>query len=115
MGTSDAAQIPKLSSDGSNLKKWKAAIEIYACMLDAEDVLDSSLPMPPLPHYNGLVPDAGDIDITMIVLGSDEHNKKLKDIKVYNESKGGINKSKIVCRFVNGYRIGCSISLHMQC
>ena len=43
MGTSDAAQIPKLSSDGSNFKKWKAAIEIYASMLDADDVLDGSL------------------------------------------------------------------------
>ncbi|KAF2025024.1 hypothetical protein EK21DRAFT_117220 [Setomelanomma holmii] len=92
MGTSDAAQIPKLSSDSSNFKKWKAAIEIYACMLDAEDILDGSLPVPPIPYYNGLVPDTEEIDITTIILGSDEHNKKMNDIKVYNESKEGINK-----------------------
>jgi len=92
MGTSDAAQIPKLSSDGSNFKKWKAAIEIYAQMLDADDVLDGSLPKPPKPHYNGLIPDAEEIDDTTIVLGSSVYNEKLSAIKAYNEGKEGINK-----------------------
>jgi hypothetical protein len=92
MGTSDAAQIPKLSSDGSNFKKWKAAIEIYAQMLDADDVLDGSLPKPPKPHYNGLIPDAEEIDDTTIVIGSSEYNEKMSVIKAYNEGKEGINK-----------------------
>jgi hypothetical protein len=92
MGTSDAAQFPKLSSDGSNFKKWKAAIEIYAQMLDADDVLDGSLPKPPKPHYNGLIPDAEEINDTTIVLGSPEYNNKMSAIKAYNEGKEGINK-----------------------
>ena len=92
MGTSDAAQIPKLSSDGSNFKKWKAAIEIYAQMLDADDVLDGSLLRPPKPHYNGLIPDAEEIDDTTIVIGSSEYNEKMSAIRAYNEGKEGINK-----------------------
>jgi hypothetical protein len=92
MGTSDAAQIPKLSSDGSNFKKWKAAIEIYAQMLDADDVLDGSLPKPPKPHYKGLIPDAEEIDDTTLVVGSSEYNTKMSSVKAYNEGKEAINK-----------------------
>jgi hypothetical protein len=85
MGTSDAAQIQKLSADGSNFKKWKAAKEIYARMLDAEDVLNGTMPIPEAPHYRGLIPEHEPIDITTIKDDVIEHAAKMNRIKIYNK------------------------------
>jgi hypothetical protein len=92
MGTSDAAKIPKLSADGSNFKKWKAAIGIYARMLDAEDVLDGTMPIPEAPHYRGLIPEHEPIDVTTIKDDVSEHAEKMNRIKIYNEGREAINK-----------------------
>jgi hypothetical protein len=92
MGTSDAAQIPKLSADGSNFKKWKAAIDIYARMLDAEDVLDGKMPIPEAAHYRGLIPEHEPIDVTTIKDDVSEHAAKMNTIKIYNKSREAINK-----------------------
>jgi hypothetical protein len=61
-------------------------------MLDADDVLDGSLPKPPKPHYKGLIPDAEEIDDTTLVVGSSEYNTKMSSVKAYNEGKEAINK-----------------------
>ncbi|KAF2818189.1 hypothetical protein CC86DRAFT_309667, partial [Ophiobolus disseminans] len=70
----------------------KAAIEIYAQMLDADDVLNGSLLKPLKPYYNSLILDAEELDDTTIVLSSPKYNKKISAIKAYNEGKEGINK-----------------------
>ncbi|KAF1945023.1 hypothetical protein EJ02DRAFT_397075 [Clathrospora elynae] len=92
MGTSDAAQIPKLSADGSNFKKWKAAIDIYARMLDAEDVLNGTMPIPKPPHYQGLIPEHEPIDVTTIKDDVSKHAAKMNRIRIYNEDREAINK-----------------------
>jgi hypothetical protein len=92
MGTSDATQIPKLSADGSNFKKWKAAIDIYTRMLDAEDVLNGTMPMPKAPHYWGLIPKHKPINVTTIKEDVSEHAAKMNRIKIYNEGREAINK-----------------------
>jgi hypothetical protein len=86
MGTSDAAKVPKLSSDGSNFKKWKAAIDIYTRMLDAEDVLNSIMPIPKALHYLGLIPKHEPIDVTTIKDNVSEHAAKINIINIYNKN-----------------------------
>ena len=61
-------------------------------MLDADDVLDGSLPKPLKPYYKGLIPDAEEIDNTTIVVSSSKCNAKISGIKAYNEGKEAINK-----------------------
>ena len=61
-------------------------------MLDAEDVLDGTMPIPEAPHYRGLIPEHEPIDVTTIKDDVSEHAVKMNTIKIYNENQEAINK-----------------------
>jgi hypothetical protein len=61
-------------------------------MLNADNVLNSSLLKPLKPYYNSLILDTKEINNTTIVLSSPRYNKKISAIKAYNKGKEGINK-----------------------
>ncbi|KAF2828316.1 hypothetical protein CC86DRAFT_287579, partial [Ophiobolus disseminans] len=75
--------IPKLSADGSNYKKWKAAMEIYAQMLDANDVLNSTLEQPNKPSYKGLIPDVKPLKTSTINLQNPKHVARMQTLKIF--------------------------------
>jgi hypothetical protein len=61
-------------------------------MLDAEDVLNSTMPILEALHYYGLIPKHKPINVTTIKDDVSEHAAKINTIKIYNKNREAINR-----------------------
>jgi hypothetical protein len=93
MGISDSNNVPKLSADGSNFKKWKSAVIIYAQMHGALDVLTGDALEPPKPTKDGLLKPQEPLDISTLAYDNPEHVKLMIDRKVFDDNVRSNNKT----------------------
>jgi hypothetical protein len=93
MGISDSNNVPKLSADGSNFKKWKSAIIIYAQMHSALDVLTGDALEPPKPTKDGLLKAQEPLDVSTLAHDNPEHVKLMINRKAFDDNVRSYNKT----------------------
>ncbi|KAF2828239.1 hypothetical protein CC86DRAFT_405241 [Ophiobolus disseminans] len=95
MGISDSNNVPKLSADGSNFKKWKSAVIIYAQMHGALDVLTGDALEPPKPTKDGLLKQQEPLDVSTLAHDNPEHVRLIINRKAFDDNVKSNNKTII--------------------
>jgi hypothetical protein len=95
MGISDSNNVPKLSADLSNFKKWKSAVIIYAQMHGALDVLTGDVLEPPKPTKDGLLKPQEPLNVSTLAHDNPEHVKLMTNRRVFNDNVRSNNKAII--------------------
>jgi hypothetical protein len=95
MGISDSNNVPKLSADGSNFKKWKSAIIIYAQMHSALDVLTGDALEPLKLTKDGLLKAQEPLNVLTLAHDNPKHVKLMIDCKAFDDNVRSYNKTII--------------------
>ena len=92
MGISDSNNVPKLSADGSNFKKWKSAVIIYAQMHGALNVLTGDALEPLKLTTDSLLKLQEPLDVSTLAHDNPEHVKLMTDRRAFDDNVRSNNK-----------------------